>query len=119
MDGLSARQNLVVIGATNRPTLDLALTPGRFDKVIYLDLPAKRKRFELFKFYSQVGIEDRINWDYFAKQTAGLRAHISAAMNSSLLKVISENYFSDYWPAKKKSRTNTFQFVPLIQDRKS
>jgi SpoVK/Ycf46/Vps4 family AAA+-type ATPase len=68
--------NLVVIGATNRPaTLDLALTrPGRFDKVIYLDLPAKRKRFELFKFYSQVGIEDRINWDYFAKQTAGLSA---------------------------------------------
>jgi hypothetical protein len=45
-------------------------------------------------------------------------AHISAAMNSSLLKVISENYFSNYWkPAKKKSRTNTFQFVPLIQDR--
>jgi SpoVK/Ycf46/Vps4 family AAA+-type ATPase len=121
MDGLSARQNLVVIGATNRPaTLDLALTrPGRFDKVIYLDLPAKRKRFELFKFYSQVGIEDRINWDYFAKQTAGLSAaHISAAMNSSLLKVISENYFSNYWkPAKKKSTTNTFQFVPLIQDR--
>jgi hypothetical protein len=35
-----------------------------------LDLPAKRKRFELFKFYSQG--EDRINWDYFAKQTAGL-----------------------------------------------
>jgi hypothetical protein len=66
-----------------------------------------------------VGVEDRINWDYFAKQTAGLSAaHISAAMNSSLLKVISENYFSDYLkPAKKKSRTNTFQFVPLIQDR--
>jgi hypothetical protein len=34
---------------------------------LFLDLPAKRKRFELFKFYSQVG-EDRINWDYFAKQ---------------------------------------------------
>jgi hypothetical protein len=48
-----------------------------------LDLPAKRKRFELFKFYSQG--EDRINWDYFAKQTAGLSAaHISAAMNSSV-----------------------------------
>jgi cell division protease FtsH len=77
----------ILLSATNRPaTLDLALTrPGRFDKVIYLDLPAKRKRFELFKFYSQVG-EDRINWDYFAKQTAGLSAaHISAAMNSSLL----------------------------------
>jgi SpoVK/Ycf46/Vps4 family AAA+-type ATPase len=42
-------QNLVVI--KNQPIdSDLALT--RFDKVIYLDLPAKRKRFELFKFYS-------------------------------------------------------------------
>jgi type IV secretory pathway VirB6-like protein len=82
-----------------------------------LDLPAKRKRFELFKFYSQVGVEDRINWDYFAKQTAGLSAaHISAAMNSSLLKVISENYFLIIG-SQQKSRTNTFQFVPLIQDR--
>jgi transitional endoplasmic reticulum ATPase len=34
MDGLNARQNLVVIGATNRPTLDLALTrPGRLTKL--------------------------------------------------------------------------------------
>jgi ATP-dependent 26S proteasome regulatory subunit len=61
-------------------TLDLALTrPERFDKVIYLDLPAKRKRFELFKFYSQVG-ED-INWDYFAKQTVGLSAALYICCN--------------------------------------
>lgn len=116
MDGLTTNQNLIVIGATNRPaTLDPALTrPGRFDKVIYLDLPAKRKRFELFKFYSQAGTEDCINWDYFAKQTTGLSAaHISAAMNCSLLKVISENYFSNYWkPAKKrKSAPQTLKFV--------
>jgi SpoVK/Ycf46/Vps4 family AAA+-type ATPase len=93
MDGLSAPKSCCQQQIDRR--LDLALTPGRFDKVIYLDLPAKRKRFELFKFYSQV--RRRPNWDYFAKQTAGLSAaHISAAMNSSLLKVISENYFSDY-----------------------
>jgi SpoVK/Ycf46/Vps4 family AAA+-type ATPase len=95
MDGLSAQKSCCHWG--NKSTGDSGSsvnTPGRFDKVIYLDLPAKRKRFELFKFYSQVGVEDRINWDYFAKQTAGLSAaHISAAMNSSLLKVISENYF--------------------------
>jgi SpoVK/Ycf46/Vps4 family AAA+-type ATPase len=67
MDGLSARQNLV-IGATNRPATGSSVnTPGRFDKVIYLDLPAKRKRFELFKFYSQVGVEDRIN---------GIKTHV-------------------------------------------
>jgi hypothetical protein len=71
-------------------------TPGRFDKVIYLDLPAKRKRFELFKFYYKW----RINWDYFAKQTVGW-CSISAAMNSSLLKVISN--FSDYWSQQRKN----------------
>lgn len=55
LDGLNKRQDIVVIGATNRPaTLDSALTrPGRFGKIIYLDLPGKEKRFELLKFYSQ------------------------------------------------------------------
>jgi ATP-dependent 26S proteasome regulatory subunit len=79
-------QNLVVIGATNRPaTLDLALTRPEDLTKLFIWIFPKRKRFELFKFYSQVGIEDRINWDYFAKQTAGLSAaHISAAMNSSV-----------------------------------
>jgi hypothetical protein len=100
MDGLTPCENIIVIGATNRPAiLDPALTrPGRFDKVIYLDLPAKRKRFELFKFYSKPGAVESINWDYFAKQTVGLSAaHISAAMNRSLLKAIYEKNFSNYW----------------------
>jgi SpoVK/Ycf46/Vps4 family AAA+-type ATPase len=51
---MDTRQNLVVRGNKSTGDFDLALTrPGRFDKVIYLDLPAKRKRFELFKFYSR------------------------------------------------------------------
>jgi len=55
LDGLTNSQELIVIGATNRPaTLDSALTrPGRFGKVIYLDLPGKQKRFSLLKFYSK------------------------------------------------------------------
>nr|AOC61405.1 cell division protein [Rhexinema sarcinoideum] len=55
LDGLTQKQEIIVIGATNRPaTLDSALTrPGRFGKIIYLDLPGKQKRFELLKFYSQ------------------------------------------------------------------
>jgi SpoVK/Ycf46/Vps4 family AAA+-type ATPase len=62
MDGLSARQNLVVIGATNRPaTLDLALTrPGRFDKVIYLDLQLNANALNYSNFIHS-GVEDRIS----------------------------------------------------------
>lgn len=54
LDGLTKKQEIIVIGATNRPaTLDSALTrPGRFGKIIYLDLPGRQKRFELLKFYS-------------------------------------------------------------------
>nr|AOC61580.1 cell division protein [Gloeotilopsis planctonica] len=54
LDGLTKKQEIIVIGATNRPaTLDSALTrPGRFGKILYLDLPGKQKRFELLKYYS-------------------------------------------------------------------
>ena len=101
LDGLNQRKNLVVIGATNRPaTLDPALIrPGRLGKVIYLSLPGKQKRFDLLKFYSTLGVDDSINWDYFANQTVGLSAaHLSAAMNRSALKTIYSFFY------KKKSQ---------------
>ena len=41
MDGLEEMQNVVVIGATNRPTLvdPALLRPGRFDDLIYVGVP--------------------------------------------------------------------------------
>lgn len=46
MDGLEEMQSVVVIGATNRPTLlDPALIrPGRFDELIYVTVPDKGGR---------------------------------------------------------------------------
>jgi transitional endoplasmic reticulum ATPase len=48
MDGLEEMQNVVVIGATNRPTLidPALLRPGRFDELIYVGTPdtAGRRR---------------------------------------------------------------------------
>jgi len=48
MDGLEELQNVVVIGATNRPTLidPALLRPGRFDDLIYVGTPdvAGRRR---------------------------------------------------------------------------
>lgn len=93
LDGLKNRRDLVIIGATNRPkTLDPALTrPGRLNKIVYIDLPGKKKRFELLKFYSKNKINNNsnINWDFFANQTTGLSAaHLSSAINIALLKKI-------------------------------
>jgi len=55
LDGLKSRAGVIVIGATNRPkVLDPALTrPGRFDRVLNLEIPGKTKRIEILKFYSQ------------------------------------------------------------------
>src|SRR5206468_4439900 len=48
MDGLEELQNVVVIGATNQPTLidPALLRPGRFDELIYVGTPdtAGRRR---------------------------------------------------------------------------
>jgi len=48
MDGLEELQNVVVIGATNRPNLidPALLRPGRFDELIYVGVPdtAGRRR---------------------------------------------------------------------------
>merc|ERR1712012_1015306 len=51
MDGAGAKKNLFFIGATNRPDiLDEALIrPGRLDQLIYIPLPDKPSRLNIFK----------------------------------------------------------------------
>ena len=51
MDGAGVKQNLFFIGATNRPDiLDEALIrPGRLDQLIYIPLPDKPSRINIFK----------------------------------------------------------------------
>jgi len=54
MDGFERNNNVIVISATNRPDiLDSALLrPGRFDRVIVLDLPDINDREEILKIHS-------------------------------------------------------------------
>jgi len=53
LDGLVELENVVVLGATNRPDLiDAALLrPGRFDRLIYVPPPDKTAREEIFKIH--------------------------------------------------------------------
>ncbi|MFQ6084721.1 MAG: CDC48 family AAA ATPase [Candidatus Bathyarchaeia archaeon] len=55
MDGLEARGNVIVIGATNRPNaLDPALRrPGRFDREIEIGIPDKQARFEILQIHTR------------------------------------------------------------------
>jgi transitional endoplasmic reticulum ATPase len=55
MDGLSARGQVVVVGATNRPdALDPALRrPGRFDREVSLHAPDAAGRVEILRIHSR------------------------------------------------------------------
>jgi transitional endoplasmic reticulum ATPase len=55
MDGLEARGNVIVIGATNRVNaIDPALRrPGRFDREIELGVPDKTGRLEILQIHSR------------------------------------------------------------------
>lgn len=51
MDGMNAKKNVFVIGATNRPDqIDPALLrPGRLDQLIYIPLPDEQSRLAILK----------------------------------------------------------------------
>jgi len=55
MDGLGGRGNVIVIGATNRPSaLDPALRrPGRFDREIEIGVPDKQGRHEILQIHTR------------------------------------------------------------------
>ncbi len=51
MDGMNAKKNVFIIGATNRPDqIDSALLrPGRLDQLIYIPLPDEPSRLSILK----------------------------------------------------------------------
>ncbi|PIS35507.1 MAG: hypothetical protein COT36_02040 [Parcubacteria group bacterium CG08_land_8_20_14_0_20_38_56] len=55
MDGLTSRERVIVIAATNRPNiLDEALRrPGRFDREIIIHIPDRDGRLEILKIHSK------------------------------------------------------------------
>ena len=74
MDGLEARQNTVVIAATNRPeALDEALRrPGRFDREIVVGVPDERGRREILGIHTRgMPLGDRVDLDELARTTYG------------------------------------------------
>jgi transitional endoplasmic reticulum ATPase len=55
MDGIVTLEDIVIIGATNRPDLvdPAVLRPGRFDRLIYVPEPDEASRLQIFKIYTK------------------------------------------------------------------
>ena len=74
MDGLEGLEDVTIIGATNRPDmLDSALLrPGRFDRIILVDVPDAESRKQILKVHTKsVPIGNDINIDEMVGLTEG------------------------------------------------
>jgi len=74
MDGLEPRQNIVVIGATNRrDAIDEALRrPGRFDREIVIGVPDQKGRQEVLAIHTRgMPLGEDVNMEEIARTTYG------------------------------------------------
>ncbi|MGE4323678.1 MAG: CDC48 family AAA ATPase [Sphingobium sp.] len=72
MDGLEELQSVVVIGATNRPTLvdPALLRPGRFDELIYVPVPDEAGRRHILTIHTgRMPLADDVDLDAIAAAT--------------------------------------------------
>jgi transitional endoplasmic reticulum ATPase len=72
MDGLEELQNVVLIGATNRPTLidPALLRPGRFDELIYVGPPDTAGRRRILAIHTRdMPLADDVDLESFAQRT--------------------------------------------------
>jgi len=74
MDGMGAKKNVFIIGATNRPDIidPAILRPGRLDQLIYIPLPDEASRTSILKAcMRKTPVANDVSIDYLAKVTNG------------------------------------------------
>ena len=90
LDGMQGRDNVIVIGATNRPdAIDPALRRGgRFDRELEIGVPDKNGRAEIIGIHTRgMPISDDFEIDWLLDNTHGLvGADISALVREAVMK---------------------------------
>merc|ERR1712123_170945 len=75
MDGMGAKKNVFIIGATNRPDIidPAVLRPGRLDQLMYIPLPDEGSRLSIFKANLRKSpIDPEVDIEHLARVTKGL-----------------------------------------------
>ena len=92
MDGMQGRDNVIVIGATNRrDAMDPALRrPGRFDREIEIGVPDREGRKEILDVHTrQMPIADDFDVDWVLENSYGfVGADLAALVRESAMKAL-------------------------------
>lgn len=89
LDGFDTKQNIVLIGATNRPdVLDPALLrPGRFDRHINIPTPDLKGRTEILKIHAKkIKLSSKADLSVIARRTPGfVGADLASIINEAAI----------------------------------
>jgi transitional endoplasmic reticulum ATPase len=95
MDGIEDLNNVIVIGATNRPDmLDSALLrPGRFDRILLTPAPSKEGREQIFSIHTKnMPLAEDVKIDRIIEQTEGyVGADIESLVKEAAILALREN----------------------------
>ena len=82
LDGVEGTDDVIVIGATNRPDLldDALLRPGRFDRTVSIGMPDVQAREEIFRIHTASHAIDDVHRRELAERTDGYTGSDIAAV---------------------------------------
>lgn len=106
MDGMNAKKNVFIIGATNRPDqIDSALLrPGRLDQLIYIPLPDEPSRLSILKAcLKKSPVSPEVDLGFLAKSTHGFSgADLTEICQRSAKLAIRESIDADIRQARER-----------------
>lgn len=92
MDGLQEKEGdsgILVIAATNRSDIldEALLRPGRFDRIVNVDLPDKKGRKAILELYlKKKPVDEAVDLDFLAQETFGFSgAHLESLVNEAAI----------------------------------
>lgn len=104
MDGLEELEGVVVIGATNRPTLidPALLRPGRFDELVYVPVPDKEGRLRILSIHTQnMPLGEDVDLERLADRTQGYTgADLEDLVRRAGLQALRENLEANVVPMR-------------------
>merc|ERR1711910_277235 len=120
MDGMGAKKNVFIIGATNRPDIidGAILRPGRLDQLIYIPLPDDGSRLAILKAnLRKTPVSKKVDLPYLAKMTRGFSgADLTEICQRACKLAIRESIDADIKREKEKQRAGAAMDVDDDED---
>ncbi|XP_003737268.1 transitional endoplasmic reticulum ATPase [Galendromus occidentalis] len=118
MDGMGAKKNVFIIGATNRPDIidPAILRPGRLDQLIYIPLPDEKSRMQVFRACLRKSpVAKDVDIGFLAKITSGFSgADVTEICQRAAKIAISESIQKEI--QREKSRAEGSNAMEMDED---